>query len=124
MVSVIQVKGGEESRISLRPILASELAVMDGMGFYMVIRRDGKPLTEGDFNAIWRRQKAHLNLGSSQFHGLRKNATAALYEVGCTPQPVQSVKPATRHGTWCSITVGERGFKLPTPLLRKYKLIK
>ena len=64
-VSVIQVKGVEELRIPLHPILARELAVMDRTDFYIVSRRDGKPLTEGDFNSIWRRQKVHLNLGPS-----------------------------------------------------------
>ena len=63
---------------------------------YIVSRRDSKPLTESGFNAIWRRHKARLNLGPVQFHGLRKNATAALYEAGCTPQQVQGV---TSHRT-------------------------
>ena len=105
-VSVIQEKGGEELRIPLHPILASELAVIDRKGFYIVSRRDGKLLTESGFNAIWRRQKARLALGPVQFHGLRKNATAALYEAGCSPQQVQGV---TAHKTykWCSIAVGE-----------------
>ena len=64
---------------------------MDRKGIYIVSRRDSKPLTESGFNAIWRRHKARLNLGPVQFHGLRKNATAALYEAGCTPQQVQGV---------------------------------
>ncbi|MDE0727495.1 MAG: tyrosine-type recombinase/integrase [Alphaproteobacteria bacterium] len=53
-------------------------------------------MTESGINAIWRRHKARLNLGPVQFHGLRKNATAALYEAGCTPQQVQGV---TGHKT-------------------------
>ena len=79
---------------------------MDRKGFYIVSRRDGKPLTESGFNAIWQRHKARLNLGPVQFHGLRKNATAALYEAGCSPQQVQGL---TDHKTykWCSIAVGE-----------------
>ena len=69
---------------------------MDRKGIYIVSRRDSKPLTESGFNAIWRRHKARLNLGPVQFHGLRKKATAALYEAGCTPQQVQGV---TGHRT-------------------------
>jgi len=95
-VTVVQEKGGTELRIPLHPILSDELAAMDRKGFYIVSRRDGKPLTESGFNAIWRRHKARLNLGPVQFHGLRKNATAALYEAGCTPQQVQGV---TGHKT-------------------------
>ena len=37
-----------------------------------------------------------LILARFQFHGLRKNATAALYETGCTPQQVQGL---TGHRT-------------------------
>ena len=85
---------------------ADELAVMERKGFYIVSRRDGKPLTESGFNAIWRRHKARLALGPVQFHGLRKNATAALYEAGCTPQGVQGI---TGHKTLQMVQYYGRG---------------
>ena len=105
-VTVVQEKGGEELQIPLHPLLADELAVMERKGFYIVSRRDGRPLTESGFNAIWRRHKARLALGPVQFHGLRKNATAALYEAGCTPQGVQGI---TGHKTLQMVQYYGRG---------------
>ncbi len=77
--------------IPIHPTLAAELAHVEKRGLAIVGRQDGRPYTDSGFNAIWRREKARLGLGGVQFHGLRKNATAFLYEAQCTPQQVQAI---------------------------------
>ena len=67
------------------------MAKIERCGLSVLGRRDGRPYTESGFNSIWRRHKAKLGLDGVQFHGLRKNATAALFEAGCTPQQVQAI---------------------------------
>ncbi len=90
-IRVKQAKTGTELFIPIHPTLAAELARVEKRGLAIVGRWDGRPYTVGGFNAIWRREKARLGLGGVQFHGLRKNAVAALYEAQCTPQQVQAI---------------------------------
>ncbi len=90
-IRVKQSKTGTELFIPIHPTLAAELAGVEKRGLAIVGRWDGRPYTDGGFNAIWRREKARLGLGGVQFHGLRKNAVAALYEAQCTPQQVQAI---------------------------------
>ena len=90
-IRVKQSKTGAELFIPIHPTLAAELARVEKRGFAIVGRLDGRPYTDGGFNAVWRREKARLGLEGVQFHGLRKNATVALFEAGCTPQEVQAI---------------------------------
>lgn len=90
-IRVKQAKTGTELFIPIHPTLSVELAGVEKRGLAIVGRSDGRPYTDSGFNAIWRREKARLGLGGVQFHGLRKNAVAALYEAQCTPQQVQSI---------------------------------
>ncbi len=90
-IRVTQAKTGTELFIPIHPTLAGELAGVEKRDLAIVGRSDGKPYTDSGFNAIWRREKARLGLGGVVFHGLRKNAVAALYEAQCTPQQVQAI---------------------------------
>ena len=90
-IRVKQAKTGTELFIPIHPTLAVELDRVEKRGLAIVGRQDGRPYTDSGFNAIWRREKARLGLGGVQFHGLRKNAVAALYEAQCTPQQVQAI---------------------------------
>ena len=90
-IRVKQAKTGAELFIPIHPTLAAELARVEKRGLAIVGRQDGRPYTDGGFNAVWRREKARLGLSGVQFHGLRKNAVAALYEAQCTPQHVQAI---------------------------------
>lgn len=90
-IRVKQAKTGAELFIPIHPTLAAELRDVAKLGLAIVGRQDGRPYTDSGFNAVWRREKARLGLRGVQFHGLRKNAVAALYEAQCTPQQVQAI---------------------------------
>lgn len=97
-IHVVQSKTKAKLAIPLHPTLAAELeaekarrAKGKNLGLFVVGRRDGGPLTESGFNRIWRRQQERHGFKGLQFHGLRKNATNALYEAECTPQQVQAI---------------------------------
>jgi integrase len=97
-IHVVQSKTKAKLAIPLHPALADELETVRQerakkkiAGMYIVGRRDGGPLTESGFNRIWRRQQEKHGFKGLQFHGLRKNATTALYEAECTPQQVQAI---------------------------------
>jgi integrase len=61
------------------------------MALTIVHRADGKPYTGNGFNTIWLREQERLRCQGMPFHGLRKNATAALVEAGCSVQQVQAI---------------------------------
>jgi integrase len=54
---------------------------------------DGEPFTVDQWHARWGRQKAKdgWQLGGVVFHGLRKNATVALLEAGCSEAETASI---------------------------------
>jgi integrase len=62
----------------------------------IVAKRDGTQYTEDGFESIWNRQKNKHGCNGLPFHGLRKNATQALMEAGCTEQQAQAI---TGHET-------------------------
>ena len=95
-VNVVQEKTEEPLEVPVHPTLAKELAKVERKGVYIVGRKDGKPYTENGFGSVWRREKIRIGLKPVQFHGLRKNATAMLFEAGCTPQEVMAI---TGHKT-------------------------
>ncbi len=90
-ITIKQSKTGAELWIPIHEVLANELASVERKGLAIVARRDGRPLTDSGFNRIWRRQQEKHGFKGLPFHGLRKNATAALFEAGCTPQEVQAI---------------------------------
>lgn len=90
-IFVKQSKTGAELWIRIHQVLAAELKNVQRNGLAIVARLDGQPYTESGFNAVWRRQQATHDFIGLQFHGLRKNATVALFEAGCTPQEVQAI---------------------------------
>jgi integrase len=62
----------------------------------IVARDNGQPYTDDGFGSIWNRAQHDCGCAGLPFHGLRKNATQALFEAGCTPQQVQAI---TGHQT-------------------------
>lgn len=112
-IAVKQSKTGKALEIPLHPVLAAELdaerkrqadraaarkekgkAASVGLG--IVQREDGRPYSESGFASIWNRAQHDCECANLPFHGLRKNATQALFEAGCTPQQVQAI---TGHET-------------------------
>jgi len=96
MIQVRQSKTGKELWLPLHPFLAEELervqaerAAINTLS--IVSRRDGKQLTKGGFNRIWRRQQAAHGFKGLQFHGLRRNAVNAMLEAGCEVPEVASI---------------------------------
>ena len=90
-IRVCQSKTGTPLLIPIDPTLAHELSKIERKGLAIVSRRDGRPYTGSGFNRIWQRQQKKHGFKGLPFHGLRKNATVALFEAGCTPQEVQAI---------------------------------
>lgn len=112
-ISVKQSKTGKALEIPLHPDLKAELdeerkrqadraeerkkrGRPAAAGMTIVQREDGRPYTESGFASIWNRAQHDCGCAHQPFHGLRKNATQALFEAGCTPQQVQAI---TGHET-------------------------
>jgi integrase len=95
-INVRQGKTGAKLWVPMAPALAEELARTPRKGLTIVQRQDGAPYTDDGFAAVWSREQHRLGCAGLPFHGLRKNATEALYEAGCTPQQVQAI---TGHKT-------------------------
>lgn len=112
-ISVKQSKTGKALEIPVHPVLAAELEAERkrqadraaerrkkgrpaAAGLTMVQREDGRPYSESGFASIWNRAQHDCECARLPFHGLRKNATQALFEAGCTPQQVQAI---TGHET-------------------------
>ena len=111
-IQVVQNKNGAALWIPIHPTLAKEIEHYRrtqnertaarsqkkqpaSFGLTIVQKENGAPYKEQGFTSIWGREKKRLGC-TYTFHGLRKNATNALYEAGCTPQQVQAI---TGHAT-------------------------
>lgn len=94
-ILVKQLKTGAELWVPIHPILAQELVPDKFLSLFLVHRENGGPYTDEGFGTIWNREQNRLDC-KWPFHGLRKNATQALFELGCTPQQVQAI---TGHET-------------------------
>lgn len=90
-IKVKQSKTGTELWIPLHPTLQDELSKIKRSGFAIVARDNGLRFTSAAFSNIWRTQQDRHGFKGLQFHGLRKNATAAMFEAGCTPQETQAI---------------------------------
>lgn len=112
-ITVKQAKTGKDLWIPLHPALAAELdrarKTMQekaearakkkrpaSVALTIVHRANGQPYTGNGFNTIWQREQNRLMCSGLPFHGLRKNATTALIEAGCSIQQVQAI---TGHAT-------------------------
>lgn len=96
MIKVRQNKTGAELYIPIHPKLQPALdeAKRNSKGLTILQQRNGRPYTLNGFKTVWHEDKARPN--GFVFHGLRKNATVALFECGCTVQEVQAI---TGHAT-------------------------
>lgn len=99
--------------IPLHPILRAELAKVkaeqtarveerrakkraDATPLTIIARLDGSAYTEDGFASIWNRAQHATGCAGLPFHGLRKNASIALIEAGCTTKEAQAI---TGHTT-------------------------
>lgn len=89
-ILVHQHKTGVRLSIPLHPTLAAELAEIERKGQTIIQKRTGDALTDSGFGSLWSKEQARLGI-HLPFHGLRKSATNALFEAGCTPQEVQTI---------------------------------
>ncbi|MEC9268533.1 MAG: tyrosine-type recombinase/integrase [Pseudomonadota bacterium] len=103
-IKVIQSKTGEECWIPLHENLAEALNVKK-RGYTIVSTEKGQPYTDNGFTTLWRRAILECGLDGVQFHGLRKNATAALAECGCTEDEIMSI---TGHKTRAMVALYTR----------------
>ena len=96
MIRVKQQKTGAELFVPIHPKLQPALdeAKRNSKGLTILQQRNGRPYTLNGFKTVWHEDKARPK--GYVFHGLRKNATVALFECGCTPQEVQAI---TGHAT-------------------------
>jgi len=95
-IAVKQSKTGKPLWVPLHPTLQAELSQVKRTGLTIVHRLDGQPYTDSGFASLWNRAQHEYDCANLPFHGLRRNATQALYEAGCTPQQVQAI---TGHET-------------------------
>jgi integrase len=97
-ITVTQSKTAAVLWIPLHPILARELAEAKKAtkGMTIVQRADGKPYTDSGFASVWNKAQHDHGCVGMPMHGLRKNATQALFEAGCTDKQVQAI---TGHET-------------------------
>lgn len=97
-IAVTQSKTGAVLWIPLHPVLARELAEAKKAtkGMTIVQREDGKPYTDSGFASVWNKAQHDFGCVGMPMHGLRKNATQALFEAGCTDKQVQAI---TGHET-------------------------
>ncbi len=100
MIRVKQNKTGAELFIPIHPKLLPALdeAKRESNGLSILQRNDGRPYRLNGFKTIWHEDKARPQ--GYVFHGLRKNATVALFEAGCTVQEVQAI---TGHATMAMV---------------------
>ena len=112
-ITLVQAKTKVPLVIPLMPILQTELAkwgkvqearieerraakLSAATPLNIVARDNGQPYTDDGFGSIWNRAQHDCGCAGLPFHGLRRNATQALFEAGCTPQQVQAI---TGHQT-------------------------
>lgn len=89
-IYVRQHKTGVRLAIPLHPTLIAELARTPRNGMTIIHKRTGQAITDSGFGSLWSKEQKRLGI-HLPFHGLRKSATNALFEAGCTPQEVQTI---------------------------------
>lgn len=97
VIKVVQEKTGEAVWIPIHPTLQDFLDNEKKRGIYLVANRKGDRYTVDGFDSIWDGELRETGVtGGCTFHGMRKNATCALAEAGCTNEEIKSV---TGHKT-------------------------
>lgn len=103
-----QAKTGVELWIPIHPALRAELererrdqaerqrkrkakGQAAAVGLTVVQKLNGQPYHEDGFGTLWNRAQHDCECAGLPYHGLRKNATNALFEAGATPQQVQAI---------------------------------
>ena len=95
-IHLTQQKTGKELVIPLDPVLKAELDRTPKNGLTILQQRNGKPVTYEGFGTAMNRECRRLKIVGMPFHGLRKNATINLLEMGCTHAEAKSI---TGHST-------------------------
>jgi integrase len=101
MIEVTQSKTGATVWIPVHATLREELDTADRRGFHIVSTQAGRAYSLDGFKSLWWRFIKDAGLPGVQFHGLRKNATAALAEAGCTTEQIKAI---TGHKTDAMVT--------------------
>lgn len=104
-VEVMQQKTGARVVIPLHPVLSDVLSETAKRGMFIVCTEAGAQYTTDGFKTMWRREILSCGLDGVQFHGLRKNASGALAEAGCTDEEIMSI---TGHKTRSMISLYTR----------------
>jgi len=121
MIRVRQNKTGAELFIPIHPKLQTALdeAKRASKGLSILQQRNGRPYTLNGFKTVWHEDKSRVK--GFVFHGLRKNATVALFECGCTVQEVQAI---TGHATMSMVQHYGKGAnqrRLANAAMQKWK---
>lgn len=95
-----------ELYIPIHPKLAPVLkaAKQASKGLTILQQRNGRPYTINGFKMVWHQDKGRVK--GFVFHGLRKNATVALAEAGCSDHEIQAI---TGHATLAMIQHYSKG---------------
>lgn len=105
VIEVTQSKTGATVWIPIHETLQEELDAAERRGFHIVSTEAGRRYTLDGFKSLWRRMVLEAGLDGVTFHGLRKNATAALAEAGCTTEQIKAV---TGHKTDAMVSLYTR----------------
>ncbi len=107
--------------IPIHPKLATVLkaAKQASRGLTILQQRNGRPYTLNGFKMVWHEDRGRQP--GCVFHGLRKNATVALAEAGCSDHEIQSI---TGHATLAMIQHYSKGVnqkRLAKQAMKKWK---
>lgn len=97
-IHAVQEKTGKKVWIPIHNDLAPVLleAKKTRKGVFIVTKENGAPYTVEGWRTVWGRERAFCGLNHVKFHGLRKNASIALVEAGCSGELARSI---TGHET-------------------------
>lgn len=91
LISVVQQKGGARLLIPAHWRLKAELDQLPAGQLTFVQTETGKPFSAAGFTNWFRENAKAAGLSGCTPHGLRKNASAALAEAGCTEKQIMAV---------------------------------
>lgn len=119
VIKVTQSKTGAESWIPIHKTLAEVLEGTTKRGIHIVAAENGRPYTANGFTTVWRREILECGLDGVQFHGLRKNASVALAEAGCSENEIMAVTGHKTHQMVALYTRSARQKLLAQEAMRK-----
>ncbi|WP_115935628.1 tyrosine-type recombinase/integrase [Aestuariispira insulae] len=111
VIEVVQEKTGTTTWIPLHPTLQDEIraykhAMGDKLGYFIIVNQKGKAYTADGFRSVFHKEINACGLGGRTsndgctIHGLRKNASTALAEAGCTEKEIMAI---TGHKTMAMV---------------------